>query len=116
MKYYDNNDNLHDRIHTIRVTLQSGEYKGHIVFKVGGNCFGMDLLTWNPECETQEDVDRFVENDCNFRIDEEYNCYLYTLKDENGNECEFESDEDELKDNVVAIEIIDCVVNKDSSH
>lgn len=114
MKYYDNRDNIRERIHTIRVTLQSGEYKGHIAYEVGGNCFGKTLLDWDPECVSQEEVDGYIENDCNFRIDEDYNCYTFTLKDENGNTCDFECDEDEINDNVVAIEIIDCkVVKKD---
>lgn len=106
-------DNFHHRMHTIRVTLQMGEYKGHIAFQMGGNCFGATLLEWNPECDRQEDIDRYVENDCDFRIEEDEEIYLYTLKDENGNTCEFESDEGELKNNVVAIEIIDCVIGKD---
>jgi hypothetical protein len=113
MKHYNNGDNFKLRTHTIRVTLQSGQHKGHIAFKMGGNCFGLDLLEWSPECIEQEDVERYVENDCQFRIDEEYNCYLYTLKDDEGNECEFESNERELKENVVAIEIVDCVVDEE---
>lgn len=112
MKNYDNSDNFRDRVHKIRVTLQSGEYKGHIAFEMGGNCFGMDLLTWDPECNTQEDIERYVENDCKFRIDEDCDIYLFELKDDNGNTCMFECDEYDLKRNVVAIEIVDCVIGK----
>lgn len=110
MKYYDNRDNFRERTHTIRVTLQSGQYKGHIAFIMGGNCFGKTLLDWSPDCECQEDVDRYVENDCDFRIDEDMEIYLYTLKDGAGNTCTFESDLSELEDNIIAIEIIDCVI------
>jgi hypothetical protein len=111
MKYYDNRDNFHERTHTIRVTLQSGEYKGHIAYKVGGNCFGSTFLEWNPECDTQEDINGYVENDCNFRVDEECDIFLFTLTNEKGDKCDFECDERELEENVVAIEIIDCIVD-----
>lgn len=109
MKYYDNQDNIRERTHTIRVTLQNGAYKGHIAYKMGGNCFGKTLLDWTPECESQEDVEKYVENDCSFEIDD-MGYYLYTLRDEEGNTCSFESDERDLEENIVAIEIIDCVV------
>jgi hypothetical protein len=112
MKYYDNRDNFRNRTHTIRITLQSGEYKGHVAYKMGGNCFGLDLLTWDPECTCQEDIDQYVENDCDFRSDDDSGWFFFTLKDDAGNECEFECDERELRDNVVAIEFIDCVVDK----
>lgn len=113
MKYYDNMDNFRERTHTIRITLQCGEHKGHIAYKMGGNCFGKTLLDWSPECDSQEDVDRYVENDCGFRVDEDMGIYLYTLKDDEGNTCEFESDDRELEENIVAIEIVDCVKTPD---
>lgn len=112
MKFYNNLDNFYERTHTIRVTLQIGEYKGHIAYKMGGNCFGKTLLDWNPDYDDQEDINRYVENDCNFRLDEDYDVYLFTLKNENGETSNFECDLYDLENNVVAIEIVDCVVNK----
>jgi hypothetical protein len=98
----------------VRVTLQSGKYKGHIAFEIGGNCLGKDLLEFYPDCECQEDVDKYVENDCEFMIDDEDNMYFYKLhNDDEGNTCCFESDLSELEHNIVAIEIINCVVNKE---
>jgi len=112
MKYYNNTDNFKERTHTIRVTLQSGAYKGQIAYKVGGNCFGKTLLELAPECDSQEDVGRYVENNCNFHIDEENEIYLFTLKDDEGNTCDFECDERELESNIVAVEIIDCAIDE----
>lgn len=113
MKNYNNDKYASNRFHTVRVTLQSGEYKGHIAERVGGNCLGKYLLEWNPDCDSQEDVEKYVENDCNFEIDDENEIYCYTLADDQGNKCSFESDIEELEHNVVAIEIVDCVIDEE---
>lgn len=113
MKYYDNSDNCRERIHTVRVTFQSEKYKGHIAFEIGGNCRGKDLLAWDAECEDQEGVEKYVENDCQFRVYDDVNTYFMVLKDDEGNELEIECyDSREVDENIVAIEIIDCVVKE----
>ncbi len=71
MESYDNRYDACSKVHTVRVTLQSGPYKGHIAYEIGGNCFGLDMLDWNPECEDQYDIELYVENDCEFRFDED---------------------------------------------
>lgn len=110
---YDNSDNFRERVHTVRVTFQSGKYKGHIAFEVGGNCRGKDLLDWDVYCEDQESVEKYVENDCKFRIDDKENIYFMVLKDDEGNELEIECyDSREVDENMVAIEIIDCIVKR----
>ena len=40
MKKYDISDNFRSRVHTIRVTFQWQEYKGHIAYEMYGNCRG----------------------------------------------------------------------------
>lgn len=113
MKNYDNSDNFREKVHTVRVTFQSGKYKGHIAFKMGGNCRGKDLLDWDADYEEQENVEKYVENDCQFRIDDEGNIYCMVLKDDEGNELEIECyDSREVDENIVAIEIIDCLVKR----
>lgn len=113
MKYYDNNDNHRERTHTVRVTFQSGKHKGHIAFEIGGNCRGKDLLEWDVECEDQESVEKYVENDCQFRIYDDEDTYFMVLKDDEGNELKIECcDSSEVDEIIVAIEIIDCVVKE----
>jgi len=106
MENYDNSRPYKVKMHTVRVTLQSGRFKGHIAFKKGGNVYGADVLKFDDlECMDSDDVARFVENDCKFRIVGD--SYSYVLEDNDGNTCEFEdwSENDVLK-NVVALEII----------
>lgn len=107
MKTYDGLSSG-ERVHTIRVTFQSDEYKGHIAYEMGGNCAGLDVMDWDPDCTDQDDIDLYVENDCNFRLDEDMDYFLFELHDEAGNACEFECDGDDLKECVVAVEIIAC--------
>ncbi|MBA2852993.1 hypothetical protein HNP89_000950 [Methanococcus maripaludis] len=111
MKVYDNSRPHKMKMHTIRATLQSGKFKGHIAYRKGGNIYGADVLKFNDlEQMFPEDVGRFVENDCKFRIiigEAEDVCFKYVLKDEHGNTCEFEDfSEEDVSKNVVALEII----------
>ena len=76
-------------VHTIRVTFMQWDYTGHVSFEIGGNCKGAELLDFTfLECDNQEDIDRYSENDCQFSYDEE----------NEGDECDF-------KGMAVAIEI-----------
>lgn len=47
MKSYD--PNIDRGIHTVKITLQIREYKGHIVQKISGNCKGGNILYFNFE-------------------------------------------------------------------
>jgi hypothetical protein len=73
--------------HTVRVTFQSGRYLGHVAFEIGGNCKGLEILNEINflECDNQEDINRYVENDCRFTFDEETECFTLELNDEDGN-------------------------------
>lgn len=100
-------------IHVIRVTFMMWKYVGHIAYKIDVNCMGGILLESNfLECETQDDIKRYVENDCNFRFDEDEWTFHATLKDEDGNELNVEGNEIEFRDMIVGIEIADTIPEK----
>lgn len=68
-------------VHTIRVTFMQWDYIGHVSFGIGGNCKGAELLDFTfLECDNQEDIDRYSENDCQFSYDEENEVYTAVLK------------------------------------
>lgn len=68
-------------VHTIRVTFMQWDYTGHVSFEIGGNCKGAELLDFTfLECDNQEDIDRYSENDCQFSYDEENEVYTAVLK------------------------------------
>lgn len=112
MKKYENLDNFKERIHTVEITLQLGEYKGTLRQKVGGNCFGQDVLHCFDADEIAVD-DVFKENNCNLQITENDDGeYWFTciLKNDKGEETEVEEPADELKNLVVKLEIVDCKI------
>lgn len=100
MKSY--NRNIRNGIHTVRITLQEWEYKGHIIYKVRGNAAGRNVLDFDFEIETY-----FPENDCDLKYNEELDFYTAFLKDENGNGLEVNEDAEGMNNMIVAIEIID---------
>lgn len=105
------NPNSGNAVHTVRITLMYHDYVGHIAYEIGGNAKGADLLDAN--CigyDTQEDIERYVENDCAFSVDEDYDCYRATLHNENGDTLEVDGDADEMRDMVVSIEFSAVVV------
>lgn len=112
MKYYENMDNFRERTHTIQVTFQSGKYKGKIAYLMGGNCFGLDLLNFDPYYIDQDNIDHFVINDCKFTFDDEYEIFKMELKDEEENTLLCEDKTDDLRRMVVAVEIIDCKIEE----
>lgn len=109
MKSYDITDNFRNRVHTVRVTFQFLQYKGHVSYEIGGNCRGLNVMDVDFECWGEDDIKSLKENDCNLRFNKEYEVWEMELKDENGNISEIHDIEDrELSDYVVSIEIIDC--------
>lgn len=63
-------------VHVIRVTFMQWDYIGHVAFEIGGNCKGAELMDFTfLECDNQEDIDRYSENDCQFSYDEENEVY-----------------------------------------
>lgn len=114
MKKYDISDNFRNRVHTIRVTFQWQEYKGHIAYEVGGNCRGLNVMDVDFDCMDMSDIENLKENDCNFGWNENYELWFLSLKDDDGNTCDIDCVEpDEINDYVVAVEIIDCRIEED---
>ena len=69
INYYDPN---FQGVHVIRVTFMQWDYIGHVAFEIGGNCKGAELMDFIfLECDNQEDIDRYSENDCQFSYDSE---------------------------------------------
>lgn len=65
------------------------------------------------ECDNQEDIDRYSENDCQFSYDEENEVYTAVLKNADGDTLEVEGDECDFKGMAVAIEIAGTGVKHD---
>ena len=102
--FYDPN---FEGVHTIRVTLMQWEYVGHIAFKIGGNWKGASLLYYSfLDCDTQEDIARYTENDCQFAYNEKYGIYRAVLKNADGGELVVDGDAKEISDMIVGIEIV----------
>lgn len=101
-------------VHTIRVTFMQWDYTGHVSFGIGGNYKGAELLDFTfLECDNQEDIDRYSENDCQFSYDEENEVYTAVLKNADGDTLEVEGDECDFKGMAVAIEIAGTGVKHD---
>lgn len=110
MKNYENLDNFQKkRLHTLEITLQSGEFKGSVKEVISGKCFGYEVLAaFDPE-----DLHSVAlyENNAGlvFSDDDEgnkwFNC---TLKDDKGTECEIEGYDYEIERLIVKIEIVEC--------
>lgn len=68
MKSYD--PNIDRGIHTVKITLQNGKYKGHITKRIRGNCKGRNILDFDFE-----DEDDFPDNDCQMKYNEDYDYF-----------------------------------------
>lgn len=91
-------------LHTVRITLQRGEYKGHFTRKLKGNCHGRKILDFDFECD---DIDN-ISSDCKLKYDEEDNSFSVVLTNDKGVEWYLNGMyEDEMNDMIVGIEIID---------
>lgn len=111
MKFYNNTSNLQDWEQTVRVTLQYGPYKGHIAFQVIGNQYGKNILCFYPDQLTPRDVDAFVENTCNMKIDPTRRFLHFDLRSEELDSTQhyaFPCMDRRIDNMIVAMEIIEC--------
>lgn len=100
--------NINYGVHTIRVTFMQLDYIGHIAFEIGGNCKGAALLNSDFLIDLDEgDIERFVENDCDFAIDD--HIFSVNLKNGNGDILIVKDYEDEIDNMIVGFEIVDFV-------
>ena len=111
LKFYNNTSNLQDWEQTVRVTLQCGPYKGHIAFQVIGNQYGKNILCFYPDQLTPRDVDAFVENTCNMKIDPTRRFFHFDLRLEELDSTQhyaFPCMDRRIDNMIVAMEIIEC--------
>lgn len=104
MKFYDTESSM--GIHEVKITFQDQSYKGHIIAQIGGNCKGLQVMDFDSYYWSSEAIDKFKENTCKLKFDDDCDCFTMELMNEDGDTCEYELDVDELRDYVVAIEIL----------
>lgn len=107
IKNYD--PNIIRGTHKVTITLQKWDYIGHIYFKIGGNCKGLDILKC---CDFENETFEDCPNDCNLSYDENYDEFYAVLKNTKNEEIEVTGDEDEFNQMIVAIEITDFEEDK----
>lgn len=91
-------------IHTVRVTLQNEDFRGHFTRKIGGNTHGRDILEFDFESDDIEGVS----SDCNLEYDEDDNSFSVILKNNKGIELLLDGMyAEEMNDMIVGIEIVD---------
>lgn len=100
--------------HVVRVTFMQYNYVGHVAFRIGGNCKGVDLLNADfLDDDTQEVINSYEENDCKFSFDEEYEIFTATLVNNNGDTLEVDGHGEEFKDMIVGIEFSNLYPKKE---
>lgn len=103
------NLNIRKGVHTIKITLQNGEYKGHLFKNIHGNCKGASILDIDFYDEELENT----ENDCKLTYDEDLELYSLELKNKQGDVLICDGLEaEELENMVVCSEIIDFAEEK----
>nr|DAZ83323.1 MAG TPA: protein of unknown function (DUF5406) [Caudoviricetes sp.] len=104
METYSPNDG--ENLHEIKYTLQRGKYKGWFTTEIGGNCRGSILL--DPDIFDTLNNSDITSSNCNLEVDEYNECFSCNLHDDDGNGLFFDCcDESDMKEMLVAIEIID---------
>lgn len=103
MKEY--NIDLHEGKHKVKITLQYGKYKGHIIYVIGGGGgYGLGIIdTIDFESETFEGC----ENDCKLTYHDDCDYFTVELVSDDGDVLSIEEDSIGMNDMIVAIEIID---------
>lgn len=96
--------------HTVRVTLQYKEFIGHIAYWRYSDMCGLEVLEIDPgDLVDQELIEHFVENDCEFKFNEDEGDFRFTLHAPDGERSRyFDADIDELGCYIVGVEIIDA--------
>ena len=89
--------------HTLRITLQTGEYKGTIAYDIGGNISGLGVLSIDIDDIAM--VREFTENNCDFHIRDDW--FSMILTNDEGGQLLVGDDYDGLEDYIVALEIVD---------
>lgn len=95
--------------HIVRVTFDNEGYTGHIAFKLGGNCKGLDVLmnveNFIETCD-EDDIKNLVENDCEFRLNEDIETFNISLNGKRGRTILLNAEEETIKGFIVSVEIV----------
>lgn len=86
--------------HTVEITLQSWEYKGKIIRKIGGNCKGFSILETATEIY---EYDKY-KSDCELKIEDDW--FSCVLKNEAGDTLEMDDELDNLGRYITKVEIV----------
>jgi len=109
MKNYDGlNDS--NGVHTIKVSLQDGEFKGSFTHEIGGNCKGAELLDFDIQNMDDDEIKDLKKQGCVIKRPDDDNYLFVKLTSDAGDTCDFEVDDDEFQNMIVGIEIIDFKV------
>lgn len=100
--------NTYSGTHTVRITFMRYEYIGHIAFEIGGNCKGSNIISSGIDLLEYFDpeIDRLVENDCQFTYNEDEDMFSLTLVSPTGDYLCGDFDLDDINNSIVAIEIV----------
>ena len=102
MKEY--NIDLHEGKHKVKITLQYGKYKGHIIYVIGGNCHGLNI---NDTIDFESETFEKCEKDCQLTYNEDIDYFTAELVSDDGEVLSIEEDSIGMNNMIVAIEIID---------
>lgn len=93
--------------HKIKVTFQDDEYKGHIVYKLGGNYRGREALDFDVALLDVVDIEYLEENTANLKLEGDY-YFSLQLSNGQGDICSYgDIDSKELNKMIVCIEIVE---------
>lgn len=111
MKNYDPNTRW--GTHTVKVTFQRWDYKGFVMFRKGGNCKGLDILSLDAENLYYQSL---IDNPIGLGLlpedDEGNEWFKITLTNDEGDELLVEDVWKELGEYIVGLEIIAFVADK----
>lgn len=106
MKSYDGLNSSYGT-HTIKVSLQDDEYKGSFTYKIGGNCKGISVLSFDVSCEHEKQIAKWKKTDCAIELDYEGNLIVTLTNPQTKETCRYELDDDEFMRMIVGVEIIE---------
>ncbi len=99
-------------VHTVRVTLQRDDFKGHIIAEIDCNCHGRDILVHGFEFINILD-DNSASNDCELQYDGQTDTFGAALKNAEGEIFALDDlSAEEMNKMIVGLEIIDFIPKK----
>lgn len=106
LKCYDPN---FQGTHIVQATFMQWDYVGHVAYEMSGNSKGENQLHADfLDLDTQDEIDQYVINDCDFtaHCDEDEYFFSATLRNAEGDELRVEGDAEDFKRMIIKIEFI----------